>query len=235
MQLFYTTTVENGNIYLTEEEARHVTVLRKKIGDTLQVLDGKGNLFNAELSKVGKHECQLAILSVQQMSANKIELSIGIAPTKNIDRFEWFLEKATEIGVDHIYPLRCKHSERDSIRLDRLSKILVSAMKQSKHYFLPNLYEMMSLEEYLKQTQPKETAQLFIAHCADTPKATLAKNYEQGKNVTILIGPEGDFSTSEIQDAINANYKPISLGNYRLRTETAGIVACHTIQLLNDL
>lgn len=234
MQLFYTTAVENGHIQLTEEEARHVAVLRKKVGDKLQVLDGKGNIFNTELFKVGKHECQLVILSVRQMPASRVEVSIGIAPTKNIDRFEWFLEKATEIGVNQIYPLLCKHSERDSIRLDRLSKILVSAMKQSKHYFLPNLHEMMSLEQYLNQMQPTETTQRFIAHCEDTPKATLAKNYEKGKNVIILIGPEGDFNTSEIQDATNAGYEPVSLGNYRLRTETAGIVACHTIQLLND-
>ncbi len=235
MQLFYTTSVENGIIQLTDEEARHVTVLRKKVGDTLQVLDGKGNLFNAELFKISKHECQLLVLSTQQMPTSHVEVSIGIAPTKNMDRFEWFLEKATEIGINHIYPLLCKHSERDSIRLDRLSKILVSAMKQSKHYFLPNLYEMITLEQYLRQTEHMEMGQRFVAHCADTPKKILAKNYQKGKNVTILIGPEGDFNTSEIQDATHAGYEPVSLGNYRLRTETAGVVACHTIQLLNDL
>ncbi len=235
MQLFYAKAIEDGKIQLLEEEARHVNVLRKKVGDTLQVLDGKGNLFHAQLLKIDRNECLLRTLSKENFPLPAIEVNIAIAPTKNMDRFEWFLEKATEIGVARIYPLLCAHSERVSIRIDRLSKILVSAIKQSKHYFLPHLNDLMPFEVFIQQENTNIPTQQFIAHCHNTPKKKLAQNYQKGKSVTILIGPEGDFSTDEIALALDVGYQSVSLGDYRLRTETAGIVACHAIQLLNDL
>ena len=155
----------------------------------------------------------------------------AVAPTKMNERYEWFLEKATEIGIQEITPIICEHSERKVIKTDRFQKIIESAMKQSLHYYLPKLNEPISLKELLKK---EIDGQKFIAHCEETDKESLKNELKPNEDVTILIGPEGDFSVKEIQLAIENNFIPVSLGNTRLRTETASIVACHSVVFKNE-
>lgn len=233
MQLFYSTKVNGNIIELEEEETRHLRVLRKNLGDQLEIVDGKGKRYTATLTALHKKASLLSIQSTITSEAPRVQLHIAIAPTKNISRFEWFLEKATEIGITEIFPILCEHSERSRIRLDRLNKIVVSAMKQSNRLFLPHLHELVSFETFLKDYSNK--GQKFIAHCEDQPKKQLATNYRAQQDVLVLIGPEGDFSVTEIEQALAGGFVPVSLGNHRLRTETAGVVACHTIQLLNEM
>jgi len=234
MDLFYSTDIRNLLIFLPEEEARHaVQVLRHQVGDAIGVIDGKGGFYEATIIEVGKKKCVARVEREQQQYQKRpFFLHIGIAPTKNIDRFEWFLEKATEIGIDAITPLLCEHSERRKLRNDRLEKILLAAAKQSQKAYLPLLNELTPLEKFL--TDAAVTSQRFIAYLGEDVKGTLKENYRAGQSVTILIGPEGDFSGEEIRRALACGYQGVSLGNSRLRTETAGIVACHTINLLNS-
>jgi len=158
-------------------------------------------------------------------------LHLAVAPTKMNERYEWFLEKATEIGIQEITPIICEHSERKVIKTDRFQKILESAMKQSLHYYLPKLNEPIAFKDFIKK---EFDGQKFIAHCEETDKKSLKNELENGKDVTILIGPEGDFSVKEIQLAIENSFIPVSLGNTRLRTETAAIVACHSVVFKNE-
>jgi 16S rRNA (uracil1498-N3)-methyltransferase len=158
-------------------------------------------------------------------------LTIGVAPTKNIDRFEWFLEKSTEIGIDRVIPLLCRYSERKEIKPERLEKVMVSAMKQSIKAYLPVLSPLQTFKEAIKS---QFSGQKFIAHCYEGEKQLLRDAVVRGKDVLILIGPEGDFSNEEVELAINEGFVPISLGNSRLRTETAALVACHTVNLINE-
>src|SRR5690606_32785114 len=157
-------------------------------------------------------------------------IHLGVAPTKMNDRYEWSLEKATEIGVDEISPIICDHSERKIVKTERSEKILISAMKQSNKFYLPKLNAPLKLNEFLKKESP---GQMYIAHCEETSKRELKNSIKPNQNYTLLIGPEGDFSTAEIENAINCNYFPVALGNTRLRTETAAIVGCHTFVLMN--
>ena len=233
MQLFFTKNIQ-GNIATFEtEEARHIQVLRKKIGDQLHFVDGGGGLYLGEIIEVHKKHCMLRILE-QNPSYNerKVKLHIAIAPTKNIARLEWFLEKATEIGIDEITPILCDRSERKRIRTDRLGKITMSAMKQSIKAYLPKLNELTDYQDFIKQSNDDVK---YIAYCNDDALNHLKKEYSSTENVTILIGPEGDFSPKEVKLALENGYKGISLGESRLRTETAGIVACHIVNLMfND-
>jgi 16S rRNA (uracil1498-N3)-methyltransferase len=158
-------------------------------------------------------------------------LHLAVAPTKMNERYEWFLEKATEIGIQEITPIICDNSERTVIKIDRFQKIIESAMKQSLHYFLPKLNEPISFKEFIKSPQ---NGQLFIAHCEETNKKSLKNEVMIGQNTIILIGPEGDFSSKEIQLALENSFIPVSLGNSRLRTETAAVAACLTVVLLNE-
>ena len=235
MQLFYTENIENGFINLEAEEARHCAqVLRKQIGDSIQVIDGKGNWYEAVLEECSKKKCLARITSEKEENLRDFKIHIAIAPTKNISRFEWFLEKATELGIDEITPLLCQRSERKVVRLDRLNKILVAAMKQSLKASLPQLNELTKFKDFVKNTETGNN-QNFIAHCEESVKVPLTENYKAGKNVCILIGPEGDFSAEEINLALENGFKAVSLGESRLRTETAGLVACHTIHLMNEI
>jgi 16S rRNA (uracil1498-N3)-methyltransferase len=159
-------------------------------------------------------------------------LTIAIAPTKNIDRFEWFTEKAAEIGIDKIIPVICRHSERKEIKTERLEKILISAMKQSGQKYLPELTGQQSFKELVSRPFPGEK---LIAHCEPGIKKLLKDSIIPGKDILLLIGPEGDFDPSEINMAIEKGFIPVSLGDSRLRTETAGIVACHTVYLVNEM
>ena len=228
MQLFYLEHPEK-EIILSAEESKHATkVLRKKEGDILNFTDGKGGLYKAEITLADSRKCRLEIVSSNQKEKqHNYHLHIAIAPTKNMDRFEWFLEKATEIGIDEITPIICKHSERKVIKTERCNRILLSAMKQSLKFHLPKLNEAITLKDFLKQDFEGNK---YIAHCEDGYKIELSTEKKVEKT-TILIGPEGDFSPTEIEMALQNQFKAVSLGTSRLRTETAGIVAVHTINI----
>ncbi|MBN2682275.1 MAG: 16S rRNA (uracil(1498)-N(3))-methyltransferase [Bacteroidales bacterium] len=232
MHVFYTPKL-SGNFYiLNEEESKHCArSLRLPIGETVQLIDGEGGYYLAKLAENSPKACILEILSnVQDYGKRNYWLHIAIAPTKNIDRFEWFLEKATEIGIDEITPIYCDHSERKQIKPERLEKILVSAAKQSINAFLPKLNEMTDFKKLVNQL---DSAVTYIAHCADGTKTALSEI--RNEQTTVLIGPEGDFSQKEIDLCREKGITEVSLGNSRLRTETAGIVACHTVCLVNNL
>lgn len=217
---------------LPEEESGHcVRVLRKKEGDGIFIADGRGHFFDAIILAAHPKHCQVQILStIDEPKPWQGYVQIAFAPTKNMDRNEWFAEKATEIGIDRVSFLLCDHSERKEVKVARIEKILVSAMKQSQKAWLPELDVMVPFSQFVRQ--PFE-GQKFIAHCYEGSKVLLKNIYERCGNVLILIGPEGDFSEREVQEAIGAGFIPISLGNSRLRTETAALVACNTIQIVN--
>jgi len=203
------------------------------IGDTIHVIDGQGTFFHGEIVVNSPKQCIAKIISkTENFGALGYHLHIAIAPTKNISRYEWFLEKCTEIGITEITPLLCDHSERKIIKPQRLEKILIAATKQSLKGQIPILHPLTHFSDFVKHTT---CAQKFIAHCeAEDEKKTLKEIYNKPQEVVILIGPEGDFSENEIAIARKADYTEISLGNSRLRTETAGIAACHTIHLANQ-
>ncbi len=220
--------------FLPEEESQHaIRVLRLQAGDHIELIDGKGGYYKAEIIFPHHKRCEVRILETQtEFHKRPYHLHIAIAPTKNIERLEWFAEKATEIGIDEITPVICRFSERKIIKHDRLEKILISAMKQSLKAYLPKLNEQCTFEQFLKRTDP---GQRFIAHCYDeNSKKLLSSLYVPKQNATILIGPEGDFSPEEVEQALKAGFVPVSLGESRLRTETAGVVACHTVNLLEE-
>ncbi len=235
MQLFYNTqlTPKDKQFTFDKTESRHIVkVLRKKIGDQLFITNGKGKLFIAELILADAKNCTINIISVEKKSKPwNYYLHIAIAPTKNIDRFEWFLEKATEIGIDEITPILCDHSERKVIKMDRLNRIIESAMKQSLKFQLPKLNKLTSLTEFITKNNGSN---LYIAHCERTDKVLLKSVLKPNQNSTILIGPEGDFSNSEIKTAFQKGYLPISLGESRLRTETAGLTAVQAVSFINQ-
>ena len=236
MQLFYTNNIQGDYAYLDENEARHcIQVLRKQIGDILHFVDGEGTQYEGEIVEAGRKKCVLSIKKkTESYQERKVEVHIAIAPTKNIDRLEWFLEKSTEIGITEISPILCHRSERKRIRVDRLEKRILAAMKQSLQAFLPKLNELETFEKFLKRIKnEEEDVQRLMAHCEEGNDIHLKEKYQAGKNVIILIGPEGDFSPKEIEMAQEAGFQPIHLGVNRLRTETAGIVACHIIALKN--
>ncbi len=233
MILFYTKNI-NGKIATLEgDEAMHcMKTLRKKVGDSVHLIDGKGGWYDGTLVSTSKKTCDISIENERfEAERANFKLHIAIAPTKNINRLEWFLEKATEIGIDEITPILCQRSERKTVRLDRLEKIILAATKQSLKSYLPKLNELTKFSDFLK----KETVmgyQKMIAHCNEGEKVALKRAYEKPKNVLILIGPEGDFSNEEVELANENGFQAIGLGKERLRTETAGIVACHTVNLL---
>lgn len=235
MQLFYNPSINETltTFDFNKEESKHIIkVLRKKESDILHVTNGLGFIFKTEIKVVSDTKCSVIIISHEKQDRKKFHIHLAVAPTKMNERFEWFLEKATEIGIHEITPIRCDHSERKIINTDRLHKILESAMKQSLHFYLPILNQPTSFKEFI---QNNRADQLFIAHCERTSKKTLKTELKTNTSVTILIGPEGDFSTKEIQQAISANYIPVSLGTTRLRTETAAIVACHSVVFKNEI
>ena len=234
MQLFYTPEINNDTetYFFDKEESKHIVkVLRKKEGDILHVTNGLGFLFKTEIILASEKKCTVKIFEFQQQTEVPFYIHLAVAPTKMNDRFEWFLEKATEIGIQEITPIICDHSERKIIKTDRFEKIIQSAMKQSNQFYLPKLNEPMTFKEFMNLSH---NGNLFIAHCEETTKNDLHKNIPLNEKYTLLIGPEGDFSTKEIETAIANNFKPVALGNTRLRTETAAVVACHTFVLANS-
>ena len=234
MQLFYTPDIDAASItyYLSEEESKHcIRVLRLQAGDQVQLIDGKGNFYTAAIIDPHPKRTQLNIISVQQDFHNRNHyLHIAIAPTKNIERLEWFLEKATEIGIDEVSLIVTHHSERKEAKTERLNKIITSAVKQSLKAYHPILNEVIGFNKFL--SQPFD-GQKFIAHCASGDKLQLRDAIKPHGRYLILIGPEGDFSEKEIAEALQSDYKAITLGTSRLRTETAALEACFEINFLN--
>ncbi len=230
MELFYSALIENDRFRLPEDEARHMLkVLRHRTGDEIMVTDGKGNLYRTTIESIDQKNCVLRIESRQSYHTAGYKLHLAVAPTKNAERFEWFLEKATEIGVDTITPILCQRSERKTMREDRFQKVLVAAMKQSLKFTLPVLNPAQNFSELI---QFAGATQRFI--CTMDATSTLAGEYQKGKDCLILIGPEGDFSGDEIQLAVSKGFLPVSLGESRMRTETAAIMACSAISVLNQ-
>lgn len=231
MHLFYTPNLSGDLHQLDEEESKHCSrVLRLVQGDKVSLIDGKGGFYTAEIIDPHPKHTKLKITeSIQEYSKRNHYLHIAVAPTKNIDRFEWFLEKATEIGIDEITPIICDRSERKEIKIERLSKIITSAVKQSLKAYHPKLNEACRFKDFIN----KPVGQKFIAHCINSDKASLNDKIEKQGSYTILIGPEGDFTPTEVECAINAGYVPVSLGTSRLRTETAALEACFEINFLN--
>lgn len=233
MNSFYISDISGTSIQLNADESKHcVKVLRLKKGDPVQLMNGKGSLYKAIIQDPDSKKCLLEIVEEEKsQNIRSFHLTIAIAPTKNSERFEWFLEKSTEIGIDRIVPIICQHSERKYIKSERLEKILISAMKQSGQTFLPELASVTSFNELVNSAFDGIK---LIAHCESGEKRLLKDSVPPGKNILILIGPEGDFDPSEIKLALDRGFIPVSLGNSRLRTETAGIVACHTVCLINE-
>jgi len=233
MHLFYTPDLKENTYRLSEEESKHcVRVLRLSEGDQLVLIDGKGLLCEATITLAHPKGCELKILSrTADYGKRDFNLTIAVAPTKNIDRYEWFLEKATEIGIDSIIPIVSRYSERKEIKPERLEKVTIAAIKQSIKAYLPQIKPIQSFKSLI--SAPFDGLK-FIAHCAEGSKTLLRDAATKGANTLILIGPEGDFSTEEIEAALAAGFIPISLGEARLRTETAALVACHTINLINQ-
>mgnify|MGYP000743012440 CR=1 FL=1 len=236
MQLFFNQNItpDTKQITFEKEESRHIVrVLRKKEGDILYITNGRGFLFSVEIAIASDKKCLATVVKKEEKLNNRdYYLHVAIAPTKNNDRLEWFLEKATEIGIDEITPIICDNSERKIVKIERLSKIVQSAMKQSLQFTLPKLNDPIKFSEFIKQSFSGEK---FIAHCEENIEKKLLKN-SAAKNTkqTILIGPEGDFSTKEIESAFAVNFTPISLGENRLRTETAGLNVVQSIAFINQ-
>lgn len=233
MHIFYTPELSGNTYTLDESESKHcVRVLRLEQGDEIILVDGRGGFFTAEIADPNPKRCTVNVIKSElNFGLRNFQVHVAIAPTKNIERTEWFLEKATEIGINRITPLLCRHSERKDIKHDRLEKVMISAMKQSLKAYLPQMDELTKFSDLL--AQPFE-GQKFIAHCDDQHRDLLKNLVVPNQRYLILIGPEGDFSSEEIEMAIRAGYQPVSLGDSRLRTETAGVVACHTFNLLNS-
>ncbi len=233
MQLFYIPEIKNNAAILDPVESKHaVKVLRLTNGSNLEIVDGKGGFYEAEIADANPKKCRLKIRnSTQNFGKRNFRLHVAIAPTKNNDRLEWFLEKATEIGIDEITPLITKHSERKTVNLERMEKKMISAMKQSLKAYLPKLNEAVAFNQLIASASEQEK---FIAHCYEGNKPHLKSVVNKSTGVLVLIGPEGDFSRDEIELAGEKGFTGISLGNARLRTETAGIVACHIVNLIND-
>lgn len=234
MQLFYTPDIEPSHpqYFLSEEESKHaIKVLRLNVGDEVQLVDGRGGFYTAQIKDAHPKRTILQIMSViQQFNKRNHYLHIAIAPTKNIERLEWFLEKATEIGIDEISLIICQRSERKEVKTDRLNKIITSAIKQSIKAYHPILNEPGPLAKLLSRDFG---GQKFIAHCDVGDKVNLREIITPRSKYLILIGPEGDFTPKEIEEALNNGYKAITLGDSRLRTETAALEACFEINFLN--
>ena len=212
----------NASFILSEETSKHcIQVLRMKKGERLQLTDGKGNAFIASIAIEDKKACEVKIQEKKYHLPHSRKISIGISLLKNSNRFEWFLEKATEIGISEIIPLICKRTERQHFRFDRMNTILISAMLQSQQTWLPQLFEPTDIQSIISQSTYQKK---IIAHCENVAKKNITSLIIEN-NVQILIGPEGDFTNDEIQSAIENQYQPVSLGKTRLRSETAGVVA----------
>lgn len=234
MHLFYAPDSDTSIVELPPDEARHcVQVLRHRAGDAIHWVDGKGSRFSGHIIEAGKRSCKLEVTErYHHYGRRPFRLHLAVAPTKQIDRVEWLLEKATEIGVDEITLLLCTHSERRRVRLDRLQKIIVSAMKQSLKAYLPALNDLTPFPQFIENFQTG--TQAFIAYVDTDQTQHLKDHFLPGQDVCILIGPEGDFHPEEVNLALEGGFQQVSLGPSRLRTETAGMMACTIANLANQ-
>lgn len=232
MSIFYQKKISGEQIILPEEESRHCSqVLRHQPGDTITVFDGLGNKYHARLTAVSKKKCEAQVESIEIAEKRPYHFHLAIAPTKNLDRMEWLVEKLCELGADQITLLETAHSERRKVRVDRLEKKAISAMKQSGNPFLPSISELTKFSEFLIREFNGIKA---IAHVHPEHKY-LGQVIGPNDSLTILIGPEGDFSSEEVKAAEKAGFRPVSLGYNTLRTETAGLKACCLFSLINNL
>ncbi len=231
MHTFYFPDLSENLVMLDEDESKHaVRVLRLVMGSEVMLVDGKGTRAFAKVSDDHPKRCTMEITERKKETTDRnYKLHLAIAPTKNLDRMEWFIEKATEIGIDSIHLISCDHSERFTVKTERMEKVAVSAIKQSQTSWLPAVKGVLSFKEFIK-TIPAD-AQRFIAHCADGEKSELKLKIKSAGDIYILIGPEGDFSNEEIKLALKNNFTAVSLGERRLRTETAALVAVMTVNL----
>ena len=233
MRLFYAEHIEIPHFTFGEQESKHIAkVLRLQTGNKLLLTDGKGFFYEAEISEISNKKCSVNILKKEQQQKHDYYLHIAISPTKNNDRFEWFLEKATEIGIDEITPLLTKNSERTRIKAERFQKVIESAMKQSHKAYHPKLNELTSFDDFLNSKLDYDKK--LIAHCYDDKKYSLKKAVQEKQRVLIMIGPEGDFTLEEVELATRKGINPLSLGEYRLRTETAGIASVQSVAFINS-
>ncbi len=234
MHLFYTPGIEGNKITLPEIESIHCTkVLRLEKGALIQLIDGKGGFYKARITQTQAKKCEVEIIESESGYGKKnYYVHIAVAPTKNIDRIEWFIEKSTEIGIDEISFLQCTHSERKQINLERLEKIAVSAMKQSLKAYLPKINEMQKFDAFIKN--PSLQKNKFIAHLSEDRPISLKNSLIPNEDYCVLIGPEGDFSMEEIKAASSLGFQTVGLGTSRLRTETAAFAACHLCNLANE-
>ncbi len=219
------------NTSLSEEESKHANrVLRLKTGDQIGVINGKGSFFTCEISELGKKNCSVLILEEKKDKEKPYRIHIAIAPTKNMDRTEWFVEKCVEFGIDEISFILTKNSERKIIKLDRIQRIAIAAMKQSQRAFLPQINELSLIEDFITNCKDKTKG---IAHLVDNSRNHI-KDIKLNSSYCILIGPEGDFRPNEVDLALANDFTPLTLGDYRLRTETAGVAACHALNFLHE-
>ncbi|RYG05193.1 MAG: 16S rRNA (uracil(1498)-N(3))-methyltransferase [Chitinophagaceae bacterium] len=234
MHIFYTPDIANDTYTLNEEESKHCSrVLRLDVGDVVHLIDGVGGLYEAELTNISKKNVQLKVVNKQSDFGKRNHyLHIAIAPTKNIDRLEWFLEKATEIGIDEITPIICDRSERKIVKDERLEKVVTSAVKQSLTAYHPKVNPAINFAQFLKLPT---NANKLMAHCMEGEKLFVNQQLKPGEPCLLLIGPEGDFSPAELELALQNGYKPVTLGNTRLRTETAALAGCFEVNFLNRI
>ncbi|QSS97314.1 16S rRNA (uracil(1498)-N(3))-methyltransferase [Psychroflexus sp. ALD_RP9] len=236
MQLFYQPNFEQNatNIVFDAHESKHMfKVLRKQVGDLIKVTNGRGLLAEGEISIITQKQCIVNVLDIKFETKKNYHIHIAISPTKSNDRFEWFLEKATEIGIDEITPIITEHSERKKLKLDRGERVIQSAMKQSLKLYKPKLNHLTKLNDLLINATEDEK---YIAHCEESKhKKQLITSCNKQKSYLVLIGPEGDFSSQEIKNAINNNFDEVNLSQQRLRTETAAIVSTHSLNILQLL
>ncbi|GAB5399459.1 MAG: 16S rRNA (uracil(1498)-N(3))-methyltransferase [Aureisphaera sp.] len=236
MNLFYHPNIESttGEVTFDKEESRHIAkALRKKEGDLLHVTNGNGTLFTVEIISLMPKQCLAIVKDTSHVAQLPYKLHMAVAPTKHNDRFEWFLEKATEIGIHRITPIICEHSERRVIKKDRFERIIESAMKQSLKAYKPHLEDAINFKEFIA-LQKGDTSKKLIAYCGDVKKQSIKELVTKEEDVTLLIGPEGDFSHMEFELALKNSFQSTTLGVSRLRTETAAIVGCHSISFLNQ-
>jgi len=233
MQLFYHSPIQESSFLLDKEEAHHlIKVLRKSVGDRISFTDGEGNLFLCELQELSLKKTIVKVIEKEHIKRNPYSIHLAIAPTKNADRMEWMVEKAVEIGLDTITLIKTSNSERNFLKVDRLEKKAISALKQSLKYYKTAILQENSFEALISNPQ-FEDAEKYIAYVDEHLQHHLYDLSTKGSNYLILIGPEGDFTTEEISMAISYGFKPCSLGPSRLRTETAGLVAVHSLNLKN--
>jgi 16S rRNA (uracil1498-N3)-methyltransferase len=238
MHLFFTPDISSTSEYiLNEDESKHcIRVLRLQKGDKVILIDGKGGKYDATIEDDNVKRCKVSIINIhKEKQRATYSLRLAIAPTKNNDRLEWFIEKATEIGIDEISLIQCEHSERITVKAERMERVAISAIKQSVKSFLPKINGIITLKEFLKQTKTI-TGHKFIAHCYEpfTEKKHIKNLYIKNNDVLVLIGPEGDFTIDEVKQALNEGFQEISLGNSRLRTETAALYAITALNIANN-